>query len=206
MNDSGITNPMLICVDEDRFYSAKNRILICGQETKDWDPFGKSIEHGIATYKNFFIDEKFYGKYGISSFWKGFRYLKSEICKIYNTEDCVFIYQNLSKMGRFDGVNGVTDGMRKLERNYFPVFRKEMEILNPDIVLFLTGPGRDCDIKFHFPDLELARTDTEPNMKKMAWLEAESLPKITLRMYHPSYYAGFSNNYKQKAIQLISQR
>lgn len=134
------TNPMLLWFDEPRFSLATKRILICGQETWGWDGFGTSIAEGMETYRRFFIEENFYPGYGQSSFWKAFRYFKTAFCNIYGEQNCTFIYQNLSKMGRNDGPTGVTSEIRQLERKFFPVLRDEVNILKPDIVLFLTGP------------------------------------------------------------------
>ena len=196
------TNPMLLWLDEDHFSTAAKRIIICGQEPWGWDGFGTSIEEGMKSYRRFFVEEQFYPGYGQSAFWKAFRFLKAAICKLFPDDQCYFIWQNVSKMGRNDGNTGVTDEIRQLERKCFPVLREEMALLKPDVVVFLTGPNRDWDITFHFPDATftpLAGYST----RQMARVRSAALPATTLRLYHPNYYRAFTNSYKARAIDQI---
>ena len=197
------TNPLLLCFDENEYSQADKRILICGQETWGWGKFGSSIEHCMDGYRSFFIDGEFYDGYGVSSFWKAFRYFQSQFAKIYAGQKIQYIWQNLSKIGRDDGETGVTDEIRALERQYFPVLKEEIAILAPDVVLFLSGPNRDHDIRFHFPDAKFYKAGDEPNLRRRAWVSSSYLPRFTLRLYHPRYFAAWTNVYKAEAISLI---
>jgi hypothetical protein len=199
-------NPMLLQFDEPAFTSAAKRILICGQETLGWDVFGTSIKDGMATYYEFFIEGEFYPGYSKSAYWKAFRYFENEFRHLWGKDQCTFIYQNLSKMGRNDGNPGVTAEIRQLERAYFPVLRDEMAILRPDVVLFLSGPNRDDDIRFHYPDVQFGTAGTEIDLRKVAWLSSRDLPAASLRLYHPSYYRAWTNRYKATAVSLIGER
>lgn len=200
------TNPMLLSFDEQFFSQADKRILICGQETWGWGDFGSSVEDCMSGYYSFFIDEEFYPGYGVSAYWKAFRFFESQFGSLYQGQKIQFIYQNLSKIGRNDGGTGVTNEIRTLERKHFPVFKKEIELLRPDMVLFLTGPDRDHDIQFHFPDAEFSQAGEEPNLRRRAWVSSPDLPAASLRLYHPSYYAAWSNRYKNEAVSLLIQR
>ena len=200
------TNPMLLKFDESAFTSASKRILISGQETWGWDEFGTSVEDGMAGYFRFFIERQFYPGYWKSAFWKAFRYFEEEFSRLFGKDNCTFIYQNLSKVGRNDDKTGVTAEIRQLERDHFPVLRDEMAILKPDIVLFLSGPNRDDDIRFHFPDVQFSMAGTESNLRRLAWLSSRDLPVASLRLYHPSYYRAWTNEYRSSVVGLISQR
>jgi hypothetical protein len=200
------TNPLLLQFDEGAFASASKRILICGQESSGGGRFGLSIPDGMAGYFRFFIKRQFYDDVGRSAFWKAFRYFEDKFRQLFGKDNCTFIYQNVSKMGRSDGENGVTPEIRQLERDHFPVLRDEMAILQPDIVLFLTGPNRDDDIRFHFPDVQLSTAGTESNLRRLAWLSSRDLPVASLRLYHPSYYRAWTNEYKSSVVGLINQR
>src|SRR5258708_7205087 len=200
------TNPMLLQLDEGAFSSASKRILISGQENPGCGRFGTSIHDQMAGYFRFFIKRQFYPEVGRSAFWKAFRYFERELRQLFGKDDCTFIYQNLSKMGRYDCENGVTPEIRQLERDHFPVLRHEMAILQPDIVLFLTGPNRDDDIRFHFPEVQLSAAGTESNLRRLAWLSSRDLPFASLRLYHPSYYRAWTNEYRSTVVSLINQR
>mgnify|MGYP001439688021 CR=1 FL=1 len=197
------TNPMLLKLNEDYFSTETKRIIICGQETWGWENFGTSIDHCMLVYWKFFVEKEFYEGYGKSAFWKAFRFFEEKFKLSLGEKNCTFIYQNLSKVGLNNGETGITDEIRQLERKFFPVLRDEFKIINPDIVLFLTGPNRDSDIKFHFPDAEFIPTDDETNLRQKAKIRSKDLPLNSFRLYHPSYYRAFTNNYKSSVINNI---
>ena len=198
-------NPMLLSFNEKSYAEADMRVMICGQETWGWDNFGASIETSMAKYDRFFIQQEFYSGYGISAYWKAFRFFESKLRGFYQGQNIQFIYQNLSKIGRNDGKTGVTDQIRSLERQHFPVFKQELQILRPDFVLFLTGPNRDHDIRFHYPDLVFSHAGDERILRKRAWVTSSELPCAALRLYHPNYFKAWSNCYKSEALALITQ-
>ena len=199
-------NPMMLSLDDEALLKSTKLIMICGQETWGWDDFGATVAHSMMKYHRFFIDEEFYTGYRKSAFWKAFRFLQQGLRAAYRGQAVSFVWQNLSKLGRNDGKTGVTAEIRSLERNYFPVLAAELKILQPDVVVFLTGPNRDRDILFHFPDASFEQAGEEANLRKRAWVSSPSLPRATLRLYHPSYFRAWTDRYRQEAITLITQR
>ncbi|HEY1081882.1 MAG TPA: hypothetical protein VGE29_06460 [Prosthecobacter sp.] len=199
------TNPMLLCYDEQRFADSSLRVMICGQETVGWDTLGSSVETGMATYRRFFVERQFYPGYGKSAFWKAFRFFEDHLPGIVGTQKIQFLYQNISKMGRADSRTGVPDSIRQVEREHFNVVSQEMRILAPHMVLFLTG-GRDGDIRFHFPDARFQQAGANPDLRKRAWVASAHLPAVSLRLYHPSYFAGWSRVLKKEYLALISEK
>ena len=197
---------MLLCFDEVKFSQADKRIMICGQETFGWVGLDASIEDCMAKYKKFFTDGEFYDGYGRSAFWKAFRFFEEQFARIFEGQKIQFIWQNLAKIGRNDGETGVTDEIRSLERAYFPVVRDEMQLLQPDIVIFLTGPDRDHDIKFHFPDADFYQAGGESNLRRLAFVSSDALPSATLRLYHPSYFGAWTEQYRAEAVSLLEKQ
>ena len=204
--DSIPANPMLLSFDDLFFSQADKKIMICGQETWGWGGFGSSINDCMKNYYGFFVDKGFYPGYGKSAYWKAFRFFESQFISLFHGQKIQFIYQNLSKIGRNDGKTGVSNDIRSLERKYFPVFKRELELLQPDMVLFLTGPNRDHDIQFHFPDAVFCQAGDEPNLRRRAWVSSPDLPPASLRLYHPSYFAAWTNHYKNEAVSLLIQK
>lgn len=206
ISDPPPTDPLLLCFDAEKFSFASKRIVICGQETWGWGNFGSTIEDCMGEYRRFFVDGEFFDGYGVSSFWKAFRFFEFQLASIFEGQSLQFIWQNISKIGRNDNCTGVTDEIRELERMHLPVFKEEIKILKPDIVIFLTGPNRDHDIQFHFPDVQFSQAGDEPNLRRRAWVTSTELPFISLRLYHPSYFAAWTNQYKNEAISLLENR
>lgn len=186
--------PLLLQVDEDRFHSADLKIMYCGQETKGWGSLeNSSLEERLERYRKYFLDGGHIKESGASVFWKAVKRFQKYFSHEFQGKEIVNIWNNISKIG-LKNRKGMTDDVRKLEREYFPVFREEFEILQPDIVIFMTGPNRDKDIRFHFPDVVIEHSGTEQTKRQLAVLNSKKLPDIALRTYHPNYYGGFNQS------------
>ncbi len=202
------TNPLLINIDEDAYARADYKVMIFGQETKGWydsSGFTDSIFEGMDRYDRFFWQKNFYDGYSKSSFWKKFRVFQKNILKMDKTKnlDIIYMWNNISKIGQPDQETGVDPITRNLERKYFSVVAKEVEIIKPDLCIFMTGPNRDHDIKFHFPSIEFRKANDIDSIREMAVIEC--LGVKGLRLYHPSYFGGFNNNYKKRALDALNE-
>ncbi len=215
------TNPFLIKVDEQKLAAAKFKVMIFGQETYGW--FDRevgillSISRLMDGYCGFFLDESYLKGYLGSSFFNGFKFFKNNILKYKGLEESevVFIYNNISKIGKGYLVDaktggkipqkGVSDKVRKIERDFFPVVAREIDIIKPDLIIFMTGPNRDGDIKFHLPDIvdPLLATDTDSPSRALAIVKAERHTFKAIRVYHPSFFKGFNNKLKNNAMVTI---
>ncbi|WP_417437873.1 hypothetical protein [Idiomarina sp.] len=199
------TNPFLIAFDEDLLNKSDLKVMIFGQETKGWgDQFGMldTPEAVVAMYDTFFCQKNFYGGYGKSSFWKAFRYFEKHLQKAHPEKSIYFSWNNINKIGKSKGKTGVSKEARSVERAAFSVVASEVQAFHPDIVIFLTGPNRDGDIKHHFNDSEFHLADSTVNKRALARVSSDSLPTKTIRMYHPSYYGGF-NKVRGSALNAI---
>ena len=188
---------------EDKF-----KIMIYGQETWGWHDgacLTDWIEKGMRGYKNFFWDKNFYSGYSRSSFWQAFRFYEKNIPSILKENNIerepIFIWNNISKLGLGNEKTGVNDTSRELERKYFNVIREEFEIIKPDLTIFLTGPNRDHDIKFHFNDSSFSRATDVFSQRKMALININETP--ALRLYHPAYFSGFNKKYKKESLEVL---
>jgi len=203
-------NPLLLKVNEEKYESADIKVMVFGQETWGWQgSFAKSVMYLMDRYDIFFNKENFYKNRSISAFWKGFDFFKDEITKYYSQNDIVILWNNISKIGRYEA-KGTTSEIRNLEQNSFPVIKEEMNILKPDIVVFLTG-NRDDDIRFHYPDVCFKKYRNRNNLtsksgkikfKPAYKVISKDLPSRAVKLYHPSYFGGF-NKIKNDAIEII---
>lgn len=184
--------PLLLQVDEDRFHSADLKIMYCGQETKGWGSLEScTMEERLERYRKYFLERGYIKESGASIYWKAVKRFQNYFRHEVEGKNVVSIWNNISKIG-LKKRKGVTDNVRKLEREYFPVFKKEFEILQPDIVIFMTGPNRDKDIRFHFPELKIEHSGTIQTKRQLAVLNSPELPDVALRTYHPNYFGGFN--------------
>jgi len=88
------------------------------------------------------------------------------------------------------------------------ILRKEIDILKPDITIFVTGPSYDSFLKRTFDDLTMHESDNkELNKRRFALLESKYLPGITIRTYHPGAYRNkylHKQNVKQEVLKTIN--
>jgi len=199
------TNPFLIAFDEDLLRKSDLKVMIFGQETKGWgDRFGMldTLEATVTMYEKFFCQKQFYGGYKKSSFWKAFRYFEKQLQVAHPMKSIYFSWNNINKIGKSKGKTGVNADARTVERNTFSVIAFEVQAFNPDIVIFLTGPQRDGDIKHHFGDVKFVSVDPNIKTKALSKVCSAFLPERTIRMHHPSYYGGF-NKARESALKSI---
>jgi len=203
-------NPFLLKVNEDEYDKADIKVMIFGQETLGWHkPFGKSIDTLMDNYERLMDYHEGLKIYNKSSFKIGFKFFVEEIKQKYSNKKVVFIWNNISKIGRNEA-RGITKEIRNIERTFFPVLKEEVEILKPDIVVFFTG-NRNNDIKFHFPDAIFEKYHSNATLLSKGGTRkyqpayrviSKGLPSKAVKVYHPSYFGGF-NNIKNDAIELL---
>lgn len=209
-------NPLLIKVDEEKFYKSDIKVMIFGQETFGWHELGVSIENEMNSYHSFFNNnnKKFVSYDGNkrSSLWKGFRWFASKIEEVYDKKNIYFVWNNISKIGRYVNKAGVPKNIKDLENKYFSkIIKEEIKIIKPDIVIFLTG-NRDKDIKDNFDEVEFEDIKGLATLKsKSGKIKYKAVQKVIskdlegihcIKLYHPSFFGGF-NNVKQDVIDYI---
>ncbi|BCE03624.1 hypothetical protein [Marinicellulosiphila megalodicopiae] len=194
------TNPLLLSVDEEKLNSADITVMIFGQETKGWGKIFPDVEGPMKFYDSFFCQEQFYGGYGKSSFWKGFRFFQKALQN--ENKSHYFIWNNINKIGKPNGRTGVNPRTRQVERDFFSVIAEEIKIIKPDIVIFFTGPYRDADIAHHFPNVTFVQTNSGIKTRALANVKHADLPASCVRMYHPTFFGGF-NKYRNQALNEI---
>ncbi len=187
-NKSLITNPYLLAASHD-YYAAKRRVMIFGQETNTWGgEFGNdgvfnpdtSVEELMNLYDLFA-----YTGYN-SPFWNYCKVLKSAGSK----QGVSFIYNNLMKLG----LVGATGYNPDIAPKFNPLLA-EIEILKPDLLIFLSGPNYDFRIRTQISDFSMQQVLEQYPIRKFAKLKFtnETLPEA-YRTYHPNYLR-FSPDY-----------
>jgi hypothetical protein len=72
--------------------------------------------------------------------------------------------------------------------SHFDCLREEIKILNPDVIIFLSGPNYDDKIKIQFnEELEFTPLFEEIGVRELARIKSAGLPVRTYRTYHPGY-------------------
>ena len=172
------TNPQLICVSNE-YASAEIKVVVVGQETFFWGgEFDQEIREGryptindLQLLYNKFANEKF----GYNSpFWNFMKRLKLK------SDGIGIVSTNIIKIGR--NGKGYDNEVKDLTKEYFNVIRKELEILQPDLVVFTTGPKYDKIIKEFLGEVNILLDNN-----KLAIYKIEGLSYGAIRTYHPHY-------------------
>lgn len=184
------TSPLLLKIaDENNFINADIRLMVFGQETNSWyeGVNGYDIDDLMNEYNRFFGD-------GSNIKWRGqFKNGLNKFNKLLKdrnqTKNIRYIWNNIVKIGKSSGKGFPPEYIYRVEREHFSVIQDEIQIINPNYILFLTGPNYDKIIFDNFGELNF-----EPiapyTIKQMAKFQIGNITAI--RTYHPNFL--FRNN------------
>lgn len=188
--ESWPTNPLLIQIDnEDEFKNADIRVMIFGQETNGWfdGSMTANVDSNLPPILNCY--NKFYNggecwSYG-GQFWNGFSKFWTMLEAKYPNKKIRYVWNNIVKIGKSENKGFPPDYIYEVERTHFAVIKDELQIIKPNVVLFLTGPNYDNIISDNFGQL----TYSEIPSFSQRQLSKVSLPGVdyAFRTYHPNY-------------------
>lgn len=179
----------------------KKFVMIIGQETAKWGKFSdKSTIDEIQTYCEEFVKKQLTNECKNSEiksdnhfFWKFIRALDEM-----NDNKYSICWNNLDKIHRRDNDKVLPllfDDERKLNRQYGndnkSLLQREIDIVNPDIIIFLTGPRYRRSMCISF-GIDLKSLDKIKPNKENETVEIGELLGIDKRVfwtYHPRYLA-----------------
>jgi hypothetical protein len=199
-------SPPLLVVPHERWQFAKLKLLIVGQETLHWRYNPKDIgnignlDAPIETFREFLLAKNgvgamcdLYRWYALgrvnpkmnSPFWRGFRAIDSAI----NGAEDTALWTNVFKMNVNGSVmrNCRAAEISHLQRVQQGILFKEINILNPDVVVFFSGPQYDSAIRREFPDMKISALSRRVPDSAVGIVRATGLPVRTIRTYHPEY-------------------
>lgn len=163
-------------------------LMFFGQETNGWDwddvpecPDNEgSINYLMALYNDFDFGK---GRKAYNTlFWQ---YIRSLSKSLGYTSEHSFLWNNINKLGKDSGKGRPNTKATELENRYFNVLVDELNVINPKICIFLTGPNYDKDIKAKLTDAEFIPIDGY-DIKEFARIKSSHLPEKSFR-YHPGY-------------------
>lgn len=205
----GSAYPFLITATQ-HYQNASKRVMICGQETQGWggeykDPDVVQPDNIMNLYNGFVNHDNHGGpiqrpgyivskhRAYISPYWNFiWRVMRAN-------PDVGFVMQNVVKIGKRSGA-GCNEDIYQLTKEYFPVWRKELDILRPDCIIFLSGTYDDriSEVAGHFKKEKVHGVDGR--LDKLIF-EDKAMP-IAYRTNHPRYLQS-DNKYFSMATVLI---
>ena len=187
----------LACIPPN-YEKTKYKILIVGQENNGYGYETEPKKSMLFTLD--FQSNRYYDNAPFFSFPYSFcasindcdneKYSKKSYLAWVNLKE--FSFETSSKKPLNEKAQSIID-------NEFNILEEEIKIINPDIVLFLTGPNYDYYIKNQLKGVEF-KTVENYQIGQFARVEHKSLPKNSFRIYHPVYLRrrSLENNYLEK--------
>jgi len=203
LESNKVTNfvgPLLLSCWEDKYLNSKHRLMIFGQETNGWEKecwddnliqSTNDVDKYMNLYQNFKLGEQYN-----TLFWQ----YAHEINKMINgVDDLNFIWNNVNKFG-IDGTGRPHPDVTSNEVLHFNVVAKEIQILKPDVCIFISGHTYDEDLKSKIDDLSIEQFMDFP-INEVARYVSKDLPINSFRTYHP----GYGNRYQDWYYDVLSK-
>jgi hypothetical protein len=181
-HDQGVSSPLFIAVPE-RYRLAPLKLMVVGQETFSWygplaqergdDPVG-AIQ---ASYAKFCLGKH----YRASPFWQAVR--KLERCLAPAVPPFGVVWSNLFPCDQRRRRPRGEVAERLLALGVLP---REVQALQPDAVVFLTGPNYDWALSRLFLSVK-HHPCGDAEVRSLSRVEHPGLPGASFRTYHPGY-------------------
>lgn len=176
----------------DEYKLSKQKVLFVGQQTNggpglpDFAKSNVSFDDLQSDWAEFRHNDRESLSHYNSPFWN----FIGRVCEDLKIHKLGYAWSNISK---FESNNSFPSGeiyeLAKIHFNSMPV---EIEILQPDIVVFLTGPNYDSVIRGAFPNVSF---HDYPNLPIRQFCEVRGIPgKKSFRLHHPRYLRTYSQN------------
>ncbi len=174
---SGLSEPLLLSVPNE-YEIAATKLLVVGQQTWGWAGHGEintlgPVQWLMKGYEHFSLGRN----YPATPFWQASHELYRKL-----NPGCPargFMWSNLVKIDQ-DGNRPSAEVEEQICRmGLLPV---EIEILEPDVTVFFTGPRYDARLRSTFSALQLV-----PVGDSIDRIEHPELPFHTYRTYHPKF-------------------
>ena len=188
---------------ESWYADADLKVMVFGQETNSWtgknDDFGTppspvfspdvSMEAVMGIYEDFYATYYHEGKFSYNgtrygTFHYGLNSFATLLNAVFPNKRIAYVWNNLVKIGKAHGKGFCGTDIYVLEREHFPVIREEINILKPDLLLFLTGTY-DERIRDNWHDAQFSALSSYA-MNEVAQMASSELSIPAYRTNHPS--------------------
>lgn len=198
------TNPLLLSIDETKYLESDVKVMILGQETNDWgNNFTGNIDEILEIYDDFYNSGYAVNTYG-GHFWNGINRFSSLLENKFPDKKISYVWNNVVKIGASGrDQNHPQNHIYSTELSNFKVLEKEIEILNPDIILFISGPNYDTNISKILKGVQFSHLNEGFSTRQIAELQYNKRKNI-FRTYHPNYlWRNDINQYFEAIINSI---
>lgn len=209
-----ISSPFLLDVNAPRanYLNSSFKVAFVGQETNYWFNQDERLNSGLGLLSQNltkYVDalKALYMKGNIGEFYRTSIFTFFDILsdKIKETHKGLgMINTNLIRHDYFGKGKLPEHFIEKVQYNQNEILRKEIEILRPDLVVFVTGPNYDRYIQRTYPNVTFEPIGNK-TLREIAILKNIPNIKKAIRIYHPSYHNRKGANYKYEIAGIVKQ-
>jgi hypothetical protein len=211
-------NPLLLNInDPDDFEKADIKVMLFGQDMSsgDWYQYDRknvfnkengSILSEIKTFNNT-LGAIYDGKRQTRGMGGGMNLFISRLNEKFKGKQIRYVWNDIAKLGRDTtkdwGMKNDAGKLWNIEMNYFDVVKSEIQIIEPQIVVFFTGPTPYWESKLQqklgITQVNYKSIQNWNNLGQVALLELnkERFPSVqyAFRTYHPCARASKKARY-----------
>ncbi|MFV0175213.1 hypothetical protein OBK14_13040 [Empedobacter falsenii] len=176
------TNPLLLShKNPEDFQNSDIKVMILGQENNDWEgEYGGDYEHLLKTCSDFYQGE-YYQHLG---YFKNHYNLIVDLLKDkFEDKNIGFFWSNVVKIGKAYEKGLPPNYVLDVLETDFNVLQEEINIIKPDIIIFISGPDYDYHINQQIKDLRIVEVENY-GIRELAKMEIPNV-KFAYRTYHP---------------------
>ncbi|MFC7371364.1 hypothetical protein ACFQPF_06730 [Fictibacillus iocasae] len=182
----------------------KHKVLIVGKESNGWEKYSDLLtvekEEAVRKLQNMYLQFRQDNKWAHAPFWKG----AHEIHKALNPDspDYTFMTTNLIRIDQNN--TRPSKSVEEAVCSSFLVLHSEIEMLEPDVMIFFTGPYYDERIRQTFEGVSFEMVDGfDPRI--LAQLKHDKLPIHTYRTYHPGFSLRNRARYFEPVLEFLQR-
>ena len=183
--DHNFSWPLLLRIWEEEYLSAPVKLMVFGQEATGWsNQANDKIEENDAKS---LTEEYLIHDMGRDKMNSAFiRTMHSINIRLGNPDTNCFVYNNILKFAKENDHGYPSDRVMDAEMRYLDVIQDEVDILKPEVCVFLTGVDYDSDIEKKFNGAEFFPVSGfDENW--LAQVKHPHLPQKSFRTYHPGH-------------------
>lgn len=188
-----------------KYADSDYKVLYVGKETNYWFNQKEREQSGLLNDisdidKYLFALTDLYKTFNIGHNYKRaiFTFMDILVEKLRsNNKKTGILWTNLLRHDYFGNGKVPYDVEEKItfDNNY--IFRKEVEILKPDAIVFVTGPKYDYILEKTFPGIKKIAIKNMA-VGEICLLEHEYIPRKAIRVYHPDAHKYRGRDYRWK--------
>ncbi|WP_458765921.1 uracil-DNA glycosylase family protein [Cupriavidus basilensis] len=187
------------------FDDAKHRVMVVGMETKKWRdescPFKKgSIPTLDAVVESMSVQRKcLEGPAGRHKFLQFLKHVSKVARESLPGADVSIVWANMFCVSHAAKSPTKSPSIAQIQALSANLLRAQIEIVDPEVILFTTGAGYDSFVRECFPE----RSDSKVIEPRCLW-QFRLGPAICFRTSHPRYVAH--NCWREQAMDIAFRR